>query len=121
MNFKAQKETQTKITKNLLDMIILQHLEKQDMHGYQIITTIRKEYGIYFGPSTVYPLLGLLEKKGVVQSTWNMNSERPRKIYQLTPQGKEFLTATQNTLTMLLQRISPEITIKASTPMLAYA
>ena len=109
MNVKTQKETQSKLTKNLLDMIILQYLEKQNLHGYQIITTIRKEYGIYFGPSTVYPLLGLLEKKGVVQGTWNTDSERPRKVYQLTQHGKEFLATTQSSLVMILQRISPEI------------
>ena len=63
MNAKNQKEVQTKLTKNLLDMIILQHLDQKSMHGYQLILTIRKDFGVYFGPSTIYPLLGLLEKK----------------------------------------------------------
>jgi Transcriptional regulator PadR-like family len=54
-----QKETQTKLTKGLLDMIILEYLNKESMHGYQVITKIRKEFGIYFGPSTIYPLLGI--------------------------------------------------------------
>ncbi len=31
-----------------------------------------KTYGVYFGPSTIYPLLALLEKKGYVKSVWNM-------------------------------------------------
>jgi hypothetical protein len=30
-----QKQIQTKLTKGLLDMIILQYLEKESMHGYQ--------------------------------------------------------------------------------------
>ena len=51
-----QKETQTKLTKGLLDMIILEYLQHEPMHGYQLITKIRKTYGVYFGPSTVYPL-----------------------------------------------------------------
>ena len=54
------QKTQTKLTKGLLDMIILQYLEKQGMHGYQIITNIRRGFGVYFGPSTIYPLLGQL-------------------------------------------------------------
>ena len=58
-----QKETQTKLTKGLLDMIILQYLDKESMHGYQLITKIRKGFGVYFGPSTVYPLLGLTGEK----------------------------------------------------------
>jgi len=89
MNIKYQKETQTKLTKGLLDMIILQYLEHESMHGYQLITKIRKGFGVNFGPSTIYPLLGLLEKKGYVKSVWNMDSERPRKVYTLTTEGKD--------------------------------
>ena len=64
--FKAssQKEVSTKLMKGLLDLIILQFLSTEPMHGYQVITKIRKNYGVYFGPSTIYPLLGTLEKKG---------------------------------------------------------
>jgi len=69
----AQKEVQTKLMKGLLDLIVLQFLSSQPMHGYQIITRIRKSFGVYFGPSTIYPLLGTLEKKGYVRSVWNMD------------------------------------------------
>ena len=64
MNNNYQKETQTKLTKGLLDMIVLEYLSEESMHGYQMITKIRRGFGVYLGPSTVYPLLGLLEKKG---------------------------------------------------------
>jgi len=101
MNIKYQKEAQTKLTKGLLDMIILQYLEHESMHGYQLITKIRKGFGVYFGPSTVYPLLGLLEKKGYVKSIWNMDSERPRKVYTLTNEGKEVLNFTENSLNLI--------------------
>ena len=43
MNINNQKEAQTKLTKGLLDMIILQYLEHESMHGYQLITKIRKK------------------------------------------------------------------------------
>ena len=58
-----QKEVQVKLAKGLLDLIVLQFLSTQPMHGYQIITKIRKNYGVYFGPSTIHPLLATLEKK----------------------------------------------------------
>ncbi len=101
-----QKETQTKLTKGLLDMIILQYLEKESMHGYQLITKIRKTYGVYFGPSTIYPLLALLEKKGYLKSVWNMNSERPRKMYELTNDGKSVLSFTENSLNLICKNLS---------------
>ncbi|MGD0646340.1 MAG: hypothetical protein ABSA75_15725 [Candidatus Bathyarchaeia archaeon] len=37
-----QNEVQTKLTKGLLDMIILQYLDQESMHGYQLITKICK-------------------------------------------------------------------------------
>jgi len=37
-----QKEVQVKLMKGLLDLIILQFLSTQPMHGYQVITKIRK-------------------------------------------------------------------------------
>jgi DNA-binding PadR family transcriptional regulator len=105
MNSNNQKQAQTKLTKGLLDMIILQYLEHESMHGYQIITKIRKGFGVYFGPSTVYPLLGLLEKKGYVKSVWNMDSERPRKMYTLTTDGKDVLNFTESSLNMICKNI----------------
>jgi DNA-binding PadR family transcriptional regulator len=105
MNNNYQKEVQTKLTKGLLDMIILQYLEQESMHGYQIITKIRKGFGVYFGPSTVYPLLGLLEKKGYVTSAWNMNADRPRKVYKLTNEGKNVLNFTENSLNLICKNM----------------
>jgi DNA-binding PadR family transcriptional regulator len=121
MNPKNVNKAQSKLAKGLLDMIILQYLEKNSMHGYQLITTIRKNFGIYFGPSTIYPLLGQLEKSGYIESTWNMNAERPRKEYKLTEQGRSLLNVTQNSLLMICQKISPVITEKAPGPRLIIA
>ena len=104
LNF--QKEVQTKLTKGLLDLIVLEFLDSQPMHGYQIITKIRKSFGVYFGPSTVYPLLASLEKKGHVESRWNMNSERPRKVYELTSQGKNLLGLTENSLHLICKKMA---------------
>ena len=101
-----QKQIQTKLTKGLLDMIILQYLEKESMHGYQVISKIRKGFGVYFGPSTIYPLLGTLEKKGYVKSIWNMQTQRPRKIYELTNEGKNLLNYSENTLNLICKNMT---------------
>jgi DNA-binding PadR family transcriptional regulator len=86
----AQKEVQTKLAKGLLDLIILQYLNQQPMHGYQMITKIRKSFGVYFGPSTIYPF---------------MDSERPRKVYTLTHDGQVMLNFTEDSLSMMCQKI----------------
>jgi PadR family transcriptional regulator, regulatory protein PadR len=108
----SQKEASTKLMKGLLDLIILQFLSTEPMHGYQVITKIRKNFGVYFGPSTIYPLMGTLEKKGYVDSHWNMNFERPRKVYSLTKDGQNMLNYTEDSLNMICRKITttnPEI------------
>ena len=110
----VQKDVQVKLTKGLLDLIVLQFLHNQPMHGYQIITKIRKSFGVYFGPSTIYPLLATLEKKGYVNSQWNMNTERPRKTYQLTNEGQNMLNFTENTLNLLRQKMGMNCTPQMS-------
>ena len=103
-----QKQVQTKLAKGLLDLIILQFLKAQSMHGYQVITKIRKSFGVYFGPSTIYPLLASLEKKGQVSSAWNMSTERPRKVYTLTSEGEKMLSFTESSLNLIVRKISGE-------------
>jgi DNA-binding PadR family transcriptional regulator len=108
----VQKEVQVKLAKGLLDLIILQYLNSQPMHGYQIITKIRKSFGVYFGPSTIYPLLALLEKKGYITSEWNMKCERPRKVYKLTNEGQTMLNFTEDSLNLICQKIGANGTSK---------
>ena len=119
MNNKYQKEVQTKLTKGLLDTIILQYLNQESMHGYQLITKIRKDFGVYFGPSTIYPLLGLLEKKGYVKSSWNMDHERPRKVYNLTNDGKSLLSYSESSLNLICKNLETNNKIQIqATPLL---
>jgi DNA-binding PadR family transcriptional regulator len=99
------KEVQVKLMKGLLDLIVLQFLSSQPMHGYQVITKIRKTFGVYFGPSTIYPLLNALEKKGYVKSEWNMDNERPRKVYKLTNEGQNLLNFTEDSLNFICRKI----------------
>jgi PadR family transcriptional regulator PadR len=106
-----QKEIQTKLTKGLLDMIILEFLNQQPMHGYQVITKIRKTFGVYFGPSTIYPLMGSLEKKGYIESHWNMETQRPRKVYNLTKDGATVLNFAEGSLNLISKNISKDSTI----------
>lgn len=107
------KEVQIKLMKGLLDLIVLQLLSISPMHGYQVITKIRKTFGVYFGPSTVYPLLNSLEKDGYVASEWDMTNERPRKVYKLTAEGQSLLKFAEESLNLICQKLGDEGTLKA--------
>ena len=101
-----RKEVQNKLMKGLLDLVILQFLNSKPMHGYQIISSIRKNFGIYFGPSTIYPLLNGLAEKGYIESHWDLSNERPRKVYELTNEGRNLLSFTENSLNHICRKIS---------------
>jgi PadR family transcriptional regulator, regulatory protein PadR len=106
-----QKDTESKLTKSLLDFIVLQLLNTQPMHGYQLITRIRKTFGISFAPSTVYPLLNMLEKKGFVKSEWNMDTEKPRKVYHVTEEGIDILRFTENSLNLISKKLGKHLSV----------
>jgi len=86
-------------------MIVLQLINQEPMHGYQIITKTRKTFGTYFGPSTIYPLLTSLEKKGYLNSLWNMNADKPRKVFTITSAGRAVLKFTEHSLNILCKTI----------------
>ena len=100
-------------------MIVLQLLKNEPMHGYQIITNIRKNFGVYLGPSTVYPMLNALEKKGYLTSEWNMNSERPRKVYTLTVDGQSILKFTEGSLNLICRNMTRTTTPAGAITMLS--
>ncbi len=68
--------------------------EGGDLYGLQIMGIAPKS----FGPSNVYPLLRMAERRGYlthreeIDST-NVRGGRPRYRYSLTEQGREFLEA----------------------------
>jgi len=99
------REVRVKLMRGLLDLVILKFLDTKPMHGYQIITQIRKNFGVYFGPSTIYPLLGLLEKKECIKSTWDLNNDRPRKVYRLTVAGQNLLAVSEDSLGLTLRKV----------------
>jgi PadR family transcriptional regulator PadR len=106
MNGLTMKKVDEGLTKGMLDLVVLGMLKTKSMHGYGIIKSIRKNFGIYLGPSTVYPFLKDLEKKGQIKSQWDMNHDRPRKIYSLTPKGDSFLIGAEQSLRTFCYRLN---------------
>jgi DNA-binding PadR family transcriptional regulator len=61
--------------------------------GYAIAQTIRERTAdrLILQDGTLYPLLRRLEQQKLVQSTWDVSGERPRKYYRLTTAGDQQL------------------------------
>ena len=71
---------------------ILTILYEGPAHGYSIISRFRKRVKKEVSPSLVYPFLQQLEEKGLVKHIKQQVGEKERKIFELTPEGKELCT-----------------------------
>ncbi len=106
MNHQTIRKAEIKLVRGLLDLVVLGLLKEKSMHGYGVITSIRRSFGVYFGPSTVYPLLNELEKEGNIKSKWDLTHERPRKVYSLTAEGISLLTGAEESLYQICNRLN---------------
>ena len=106
MNPQTIRKAEIKLVRGLLDLVVLGLLKENPIHGYGIITSIRKNFGVYFGPSTVYPMLTELEKKGNIKSEWDLTHDRPRKVYSLTAEGHSLLNGTEESLYQICNRLN---------------
>lgn len=84
--------------KGHLDLLLLAVLANGPAHGYALIEALRaRSEGVFDLPEgTVYPALHRLEDQGWLQSEWAETTGRRKRVYQLTPKGREMLAARQN-------------------------
>lgn len=106
MNPRKIRKAEVKLVRGLLDLVVLGLLKEKPVHGYGIITSIRKQFGVYFGPSTVYPMLNDLEKSGAIKSEWDLSHDRPRKVYSLTSDGTTLLTGVEKSLFQICNKLN---------------
>jgi DNA-binding PadR family transcriptional regulator len=78
-----------------LDALLLAILADGPAHGYGVIEELkRRSDGVFALPEgTVYPALHRLEHDGLLASSWQAGSPRPRRVYRLTRKGRRALDA----------------------------
>ena len=84
------------LLKGTLDMLILQTLTVQPMHGYAIAQHIERLSGevLAVEQGSLYPALVRLQKKGWVTSKWGASpTGRRARYYTLTTTGRRQLGA----------------------------
>jgi transcriptional regulator len=84
----------TDLLQGTLDLLILQTLAIEPMHGWgvaQRIQQVSKEV-LQIGQGSLYPALHRLEYKGWIQADWgNSENNRRAKYYALTAAGRKQL------------------------------
>ena len=87
------------LKKGSAELLILSLVEDQPRHGYDIGSLIeqRSEGALKFNVASLYPLLYRLEKRGWIHGRWvEKASQRRRRYYRLTAEGKKILAAQRS-------------------------
>lgn len=77
-----------------LEMMVLQTLRRQPLHGYALVQEIKKTSNelLKIEEGSLYPALQRLLKDGLVSAEWGVSSTNRRvRIYKLTPAGAKHL------------------------------
>ena len=87
------------LSKGSAELLVLTLLEARPRHGYDIGKLIeqRSKGRIRFRIGSLYPILFRLEDRGLIAGRWlEKASERRRRCYRLTPEGRKFLKAQRS-------------------------
>ena len=87
-----------RFVKSFLDLLILRLIEAKPTWGYDIIKETRAQYDLNLRHGALYPTLNELEKKGLLNSTKKLQKGRVRRVYSITPMGKQVLQTSQDFL-----------------------
>ncbi len=84
-------------------LVLLHLVAEKPSYGYELIKTLEEKFSGGYAPSpgVVYPTLTLLEEEGFTSAV----TEAGRKVYTVTPQGQEHLTANKVRLDEVMSRV----------------
>jgi PadR family transcriptional regulator PadR len=83
--------------KGLLELAILQALENEERHAYELVRALVALPGLGLTEGTAYPLLSRLRLQGLIAATTEASDEGPpRKVYALTATGRKALKAMRS-------------------------
>ena len=89
-----REELVQRITRNLLDIQLLQLIQAQPViWGYRIKKEVEENFHIKLRHGALYPMLNSLERRGFLTSKKQRQNGRARKVYTITEEGVKYLQA----------------------------
>ena len=83
---------QLQLRKGALVYMVLSLLNKHEMYGYALISSLSEKMSANMAEGTIYPLLNRMVRNGNISFDWRIMETGPaRKYYQITDSGKELL------------------------------
>jgi PadR family transcriptional regulator, regulatory protein PadR len=91
-----------------LEMMILQTLQHQPLHGYALVQHIKQTSNglLQVEEGSLYPALQRMLKDGLVKAKWSLSSTGRRvRVYDLTPAGLKHLEHEVSSFEQMLEGI----------------
>ena len=100
------ENTKAQMRKGVLELCVLSIISEQDAYPSDIIKKL-KEYKLIVVEGTLYPLLSRLKNANLLGYNWKESkSGPPRKYYNLTEEGQNFLSELHTTWEELNHAVS---------------
>jgi len=77
------------LRRGIIVLAVLSRLS-EPQYGYSLMQVL-SQTGLDVEEGTLYPLLRRLEKRGLLESEWQVGESRPRRYYVISPLGKAVL------------------------------
>ena len=89
-----QEGRRSQLLRGVLDLCLLAVMGDGPAYGYEMTKRLRTRGLSTVGEGSIYPLLGRLERDGLVETRRAAsNGGPPRKYYSLSPEGEQALGA----------------------------
>src|ERR1700684_3537642 len=105
----AKKSEQRDLFRGALEMMILQSLQREPMHGYALVQHIKQRSNelLQIEEGSLYPTLQRLLREGLLKAEWEISvTNRRVRTYRITPAGKKHLEREISSFERMLEGIT---------------
>jgi PadR family transcriptional regulator PadR len=105
----TKKSEQRDLFRGALEMMILQSLRRQPMHGYALVRHIKHQSNdlLRVEEGSLYPALQRMLKEGLVKADWEISATNRRvRKYRITATGSKHLENEVSSFERMLEGIA---------------
>jgi transcriptional regulator len=105
----VDKTEQRDLFRGALEMMVLQSLRRQPMHGYALVQHIRQRSDelLQVEEGSLYPALQRMLREKLVKAEWEISpSNRRVRTYRITPGGVKYLERELSSFERMLKGIN---------------
>jgi PadR family transcriptional regulator len=96
----------TQLRKGILELAVMGVLYDERHYGYSLIKVLCETSSISLKEGTIYPILGRLDRDGLVRSEWVESAQGPpRKYYTLTASGRQLFDELSGEFSLLVSLV----------------